>query len=155
MRPSQHPVCRCQRTYNGIRNGSLSKCLILKILRSDTNVCSQWNVAFGTPPPASASSQSSPPLRPHPPGTNYDMRPTQDNIQPGYQLPNTSPQSSNIHGPPSQMPPSSTYGNAAPVYVTPTMWQEAVASSLPDGLKRRWDNNNPSMADQSMYKRAR
>ncbi|KAF1837461.1 hypothetical protein BDW02DRAFT_491313 [Decorospora gaudefroyi] len=115
----------------------------------------QWNVAFGTPPPTSASSQSSPPLRHHPPGTSYDMRQPQDTMQPGYQLPNTSPQSANVHGPQGQMPPSSTYANAAPVYVTPTMWQEAVASSLPDGLKRRWDHNSPSMGDQAIYKRAR
>ncbi|KAI4617809.1 hypothetical protein J4E83_006141 [Alternaria metachromatica] len=114
----------------------------------------QWNVAFGTPPPTSASSQASPPLRPHPPGTNYDMRPAQEAMQPGYQMSNTSPQSSNVHAVPGQMPPASTYGNTAPVYVTPTMWQEAVASSLPDGLKRRWDDN-ASMGDQSMYKRAR
>ncbi|CAO2656691.1 Nn.00g054940.m01.CDS01 [Neocucurbitaria sp. VM-36] len=114
----------------------------------------QWNVAFGTPPP-SASSQSSPPLRPPPPGNNtYDMRTPQDTTQPHYQLPNASPQSSSIHGTPSQLP-SSTYSGANPSYVTPTMWQEVVASSFPDGLKRRWDHGNPSMTDQSMYKRAR
>ena len=82
------------------------------------------------------------------------MRPTQEAMQPGYQMSNTSPQASNVHTVPGQMPPASTYANAAPVYVTPTMWQEAVASSLPDGLKRRWDDNT-SMGDQSMYKRAR
>lgn len=59
-----------------------------------------------------------------------------------------------VHAAAGQMPPSSTYANAAPVYVTPTMWQEAVASSIPDGLKRRWDDN-ASITDQSMYKRAR
>ncbi|KAL7778992.1 hypothetical protein CFE70_008495 [Pyrenophora teres f. teres 0-1] len=114
----------------------------------------QWNVAFGTPPPTSASSQSSPPLRPNPSGNDYDLRPAQGGMQTNYQMSNTSPSPSNVHGPPGQMPPSSTYANAAPVYVTPTMWQEAVASSLPDGLKRRWDGNS-AMADQSMYKRAR
>lgn len=82
------------------------------------------------------------------------MRPAQDHMQPNYQMANTSPQSTHVHGPPGQMPPSSTYSNpAAPVYVTPTMWQEAVQSSMPDGLKRRWDGN--AMADQSMYKRSR
>ncbi|KAK1911833.1 hypothetical protein P3342_010917 [Pyrenophora teres f. teres] len=93
----------------------------------------QWNVAFGN---------------------DYDLRPAQGGMQTNYQMSNTSPSPSNVHGPPGQMPPSSTYANAAPVYVTPTMWQEAVASSLPDGLKRRWDGNS-AMADQSMYKRAR
>ncbi|EUC37413.1 hypothetical protein COCCADRAFT_85714 [Bipolaris zeicola 26-R-13] len=113
----------------------------------------QWNVAFGTPPPTSASSQSSPPLRPTPSGTSYDIRQAQEAMQPNYQMANTSPQSSHIHAASGQMPPSSTYSNPAPVYVTPTMWQEAVTSSLPDGLKRRWDGN--SMPDQSMYKRSR
>jgi hypothetical protein len=82
------------------------------------------------------------------------MRPAQEGMQPGYQISNTSPQSSHVHAAAGQMPPSSTYANAAPVYVTPTMWQEAVASSIPDGLKRRWDDN-ASITDQSMYKRAR
>lgn len=156
MRLNHRPVCKCQRTYSGILNASSSESIHQSIhFACILTVYSQWNVAFGTPPPTSASSQSSPPLRPPPSGQNYDMRPAQDTMSSGYQLSSTSPQSANVHGPPGQMPPSSTYGNAAPAYVTPTMWQEAVASSFPDGsMKRRWDGN-PSMGDQSMYKRAR
>jgi len=115
----------------------------------------QWNVAFGTPPPPSVSSQSTPPLRATPSGNNYESRTPQDTTQPHYQLPNTSPQPSNMHGTPSQLVPSSTYPVTNPSYVTPSMWQEVVASSFPDGLKRRWDHDSPSMADASMYKRAR
>lgn len=93
----------------------------------------QWNVAFGN---------------------NYDVRPTQDTTQSTYQLPNVSPQSNSMHGTPSQMP-ASAYATPNTSYVTPTMWQEVVASSFGDGMKRRWDQGTPSMVDQSMYKRAR
>ncbi|KAJ4985998.1 hypothetical protein SVAN01_08476 [Stagonosporopsis vannaccii] len=113
----------------------------------------QWNVAFGTPPPT-ASSSSSPPLRPPPPGTNYDMRP-QDPNSPNYQLSNVSPQQSGIQGTPGHLPPSSSYAAANPSYVTPTMWQEVVASSFQPGAKRGWEQGGPSVVDQSMYKRAR
>jgi hypothetical protein len=115
---------------------------------------SQWNVAFGTPPP-SASSQSSPPLRPGPPGNNFDMRAPQETPQSNYHLTSTSPQSNIMQGAPSQMPPSSGYPSTNPSYVTPSMWQEVVASSFSDGLKRRWDHGSTSMSDQQMYKRAR
>lgn len=119
-----------------------------------TNNCSQWNVAFGTPPPSSAS-QSSPPLRPPPTGSNnYELRTPQDTTQPNYQMPNMSPQSSGLSGGLPGAPPASTYAPAAAPYITPTMWQEVVASSFQDGLKRRWDHGAAPM-DQSMYKRAR
>jgi hypothetical protein len=111
----------------------------------------QWNVAFGTPPP-SASSQSSPPLRPPPTG-NYELRTPQEPGPPNYQLPNVSPQSSSLQSAQAQLPPSTSYANGP--YVTPTMWQDVVASSFPDSLKRRWDGGNAPMVDSSMYKRAR
>ncbi|KAF1949084.1 hypothetical protein CC80DRAFT_280963 [Byssothecium circinans] len=112
----------------------------------------QWHVAFGTPP-SSAAAQSSPPLRPPTAGNNYDMRhPSQDAGQPNYQMPNVSPHP-NIQNP--QIPTSSAYAAPNAAYVTPTMWQEVVASSYPEGLKRRWDTGNPAMVDHSVYKRAR
>ncbi|KAF2874933.1 hypothetical protein BDV95DRAFT_487038 [Massariosphaeria phaeospora] len=115
----------------------------------------QWNVAFGTPPP-STSSQSSPPLRHPRAGSNYDIRTTaQESSQPNYQLPNTSPHSNSLQSAHPQLPPSSNYAASNVPYVTPTMWQEVVQQSFPDGLKRRWDHGHPSMVDQSMYKRAR
>ncbi|KAF2707536.1 hypothetical protein K504DRAFT_383460 [Pleomassaria siparia CBS 279.74] len=113
----------------------------------------QWNVAFGTPPPSSSS--NSPPLRPLPSGS-YDIRtPQEASQQPNYQLPNVSPQSNNHATSQSQLPSSSSYTTPNVPYVTPTMWQEVVASSFPDTLKRRWDNGNAPMVDHSMYKRAR
>ncbi|OSS49817.1 hypothetical protein B5807_06060 [Epicoccum nigrum] len=93
----------------------------------------QWNVAFGT---------------------NYDMRP-QDSNSPNYQLSSVSPQQSGIQGTPGQLPPASSYAAANPSYVTPTMWQEVVASSFQPGVKRGWDQGSSSMVDQSMYKRTR
>ncbi|KAF2736632.1 hypothetical protein EJ04DRAFT_533529 [Polyplosphaeria fusca] len=117
-------------------------------------IIDQWNVAFGTPPPPTTASQASPPLRPPPTG-NYELRTPQETTQPNYQLPNVSPQSSVIQGTPSQIPASASYATQSMPYVTPTMWQEVVASSFPDNLKRRWDQGNPPMVDQTMYKRAR
>ncbi|OAK93543.1 hypothetical protein IQ06DRAFT_93612 [Phaeosphaeriaceae sp. SRC1lsM3a] len=115
----------------------------------------QWNVAFGTPPP-SATSQTSPPLRPGPPGNNnFDMRTPQDPSQSNYNLASASPQSAVMPGAASQLPPSTGYASNNPSYVTPSMWQEVVASSFPDGLKRRWDHGGSSVPDQQMYKRAR
>ncbi|KAL5116257.1 hypothetical protein ACEQ8H_005815 [Pleosporales sp. CAS-2024a] len=113
----------------------------------------QWNVAFGTPPP-SASSQSSPPLRQGPPDNNFDMRAPQETSHSTYHLPSNSPQSAVMQGA-SQLPTSSGYPSTNPSYVTPSMWQEVVASSFSEGLKRRWDHGSTSMADAQMYKRAR
>ncbi|KAH3992702.1 hypothetical protein HBH98_204760 [Parastagonospora nodorum] len=93
----------------------------------------QWNVAFGS---------------------NFDLR-AQETPQSNYHLPSTSPQANVMQGTPSQLPPSSGYPSTNPSYVTPSMWQEVVASSFSDGLKRRWDHGSTSMPEQQMYKRAR
>jgi len=115
---------------------------------------SQWNVAFGTPP-SSTASQSSPPLRRPPTGNAYELRTPQETNQPNYPMPNVSPQPNSLPGAQSQLPTSS-YATPGATYVTPTMWQEVVASSFPgDGLKRRWDHGAAPMVDQSMYKRTR
>lgn len=82
------------------------------------------------------------------------MRP-QDQNSPNYQLSNVSPQQSGIQGAPGHLPPSSSYAATNPSYVTPTMWQEVVASSFQQGVKRGWEQGSSSMVDQSMYKRAR
>jgi hypothetical protein len=83
------------------------------------------------------------------------MGSTQYSSQPNYQMSNVSSPSSGLQGTQSQLPASSSYPAPNTTYVTPTMWQEVVASSFPDGLKRRWDHGNTGMVDQSMYKRAR
>ncbi|KAL5412073.1 hypothetical protein PMIN04_010030 [Paraphaeosphaeria minitans] len=115
----------------------------------------QWNVAFGTPP--SSATQSSPPLRLPPTGTgnNYELRSPQDGTPSGYQIPHVSPQASGLSSAQSQVPATTTFATPTATYVTPTMWQEVVASSFQDGLKRRWDHGQAPMIDQSMYKRAR
>jgi hypothetical protein len=147
------PVCICRKPRNGTHNEFSSK--INSDITSVNTLTqhSQWNVAFGTPPP-SATSQSSPPLRQGPPGSNFDMRAPQE-TQSGYHLSATSPQSNVMQGAPNQLPPSSGFPSTNPSYVTPSMWQEVVASSFPDGLKRRWDHGSASIPDQQMYKRAR
>ncbi|OCK81236.1 hypothetical protein K432DRAFT_295954 [Lepidopterella palustris CBS 459.81] len=119
-----------------------------------TRIFDQWNAAFGTPPP-STSSQSSPPLRPPPPGT-YELRTPQETNPPGYQLPSVSPNSSQIPNIQAQLPPPVSYAAPNAPYVTPSMWQDVVASSFGDGLKRRWDYGNPGMMDQAQaLKRSR
>jgi len=93
-----------------------------------------WNVAFG----------------------NYDFRNPQESNQSTYQqLPPVSPHSGGLQGAPSQLPAATSYPapGMAP-FVSPAMWQEAVASSFPDN-KRRWDHSSQPVVDSSMYKRAR
>jgi hypothetical protein len=40
---------------------------------------------------------------------------------------------------PENAAPQNSYPTDALEYVSPTMWQDAVASSFGDGLKRNWD----------------
>lgn len=117
-------------------------------------IIDQWNVAFGTPPPPTTASQASPPLRPPPTG-NYEVRTPVEATPPNFSMPNVSPQSNVIQNTPNQIPASASYATPSMPYVTPTMWQEVVASSFPDNLKRRWDHGNQPMVDPAMYKRAR
>ncbi|KAF2088112.1 hypothetical protein K490DRAFT_40420 [Saccharata proteae CBS 121410] len=125
-----------------------------------TRIFDQWNAAFGTPPPSTTTSQSSPPSlrQPHPPGT-YELRtPQEQQATPGnyYHASSVSPHTQQIPSVPAQLPPPPvTYATAAP-YVTPSMWQDVVASSFSDGLKRRWDYGSAGMMDQGgQSKRAR
>lgn len=114
---------------------------------------SQWNAAFGTPPSSSAS-QSSPPLRAPSSGT-YDPRGGQDITPQAYPAQSPySPHSGQIQGMQANLPPPTSYAAPAPGYVTPTMWQDVVANSFSDGLKRRWDYGNQAAMAQ-MAKRQR
>jgi hypothetical protein len=47
-----------------------------------------------------------------------------------------------MQGMPVALPPPTSYATPPPGYVTPTMWQDVVASSFSDGFKRRWDYDN-------------
>ncbi|KAF2203750.1 hypothetical protein GQ43DRAFT_366107 [Delitschia confertaspora ATCC 74209] len=116
-------------------------------------IIDQWNIAFGTPPPSS-SSHSSPPLRP-PPSGNYEAKTPQESNASNYQLANVSPQSNVISSAQSQIPAAASYATPSNSYVTPTMWQEVVASSFGGGLKRGWDYGNASVDQPQMHKRVR
>jgi hypothetical protein len=150
---NRQPGCKCKTPFHGIHNVSLSRFWYL-FSWFEANMPSQWNVAFGTPP--SSATQSSPPLRPPPTGTgnNYELRSPQDGTQPNYQIPHVSPQTSGLSSAQSQVPATTAFAAPTATYVTPTMWQEVVASSFQDGMKRRWDHGQAPMIDQSMYKRA-
>lgn len=100
---------------------------------------SHWNAAFGTPA-ASVSSQSSPPMPSHTSPTIYEIPQTQAVGQYAY------PQSTSYPHPAYQFPTQTSQTQPLPVqqyvvpeasYITPSMWQDAVASSFADGGKRR------------------
>ncbi|KAF2146863.1 uncharacterized protein K452DRAFT_218581 [Aplosporella prunicola CBS 121167] len=121
-----------------------------------TRLFDQWNTAFGTPPPTTTS-QSSPPLRPPPSGT-YELRTPQETQPPGYyHASSVSPHTHQVPSVPAQLPPPVSYAAPPGNYVTPSMWQDVVASSFGDGgLKRRWDYSSPGMIDQGQVaKRSR
>ena len=105
------------------------------------NIPSQWNIAFGgtNPPPTDPSTINPTPLRAPPP-----------------LMPHTSsspPQPSHLSHLPQSLPPNSAYlpGTTpmtstlttsppvpGPTFVSPTMWQESVASVYGQGMKRTW-----------------
>ncbi|KAF2400422.1 hypothetical protein EJ06DRAFT_537972 [Trichodelitschia bisporula] len=120
-----------------------------------TRIFDQWTSAFGTPP-SSTASQPSPPLR-APPAGNYDIRMTQGQAQLGQTA--YSPQTGySPHGTHMGLPanaPATTYAAPAPNFVSPTMWQDVVASSFGAGLnKRGWDYGGADTMEQ-MAKRQR
>jgi hypothetical protein len=121
---------------------------------------SQWNTAFGTPP-SSANQETPPPLRTSVSGS-YELRsPQQELQQPSYSPQSAiSPHSSQLSG----LQPGATgqihHGSGAsyssqatgaavptpgPSFVSPSMWQDVVASSFEPGMKRRYtDYSVPS-----------
>ncbi|KAF2836339.1 hypothetical protein M501DRAFT_940292 [Patellaria atrata CBS 101060] len=119
-----------------------------------TRIFDQWNVAFGTPP-SSSTSQSSPPLRPPQPGS-YGLSAQDQSLQTYPQQATVLPQTSQVQNLHAQLPPPVSYATPTNPYVTPSMWQDVVASSFGDGLKRRWDYGNHGIMDQGqMSKRPR
>jgi hypothetical protein len=79
--------------------------------------------------------------------------------QPAYS-PQAQPGSFSPHGSTPQLaqplptPQQTSYPGPTSGYVTPAMWQDVVASSFGDNLKRRWDYGNPATMGQ-MAKRQR
>jgi len=45
------------------------------------------------------------------------------------------------------MPPQQYSGAAIPSFVSPSMWQESVASVYEGGLKRQWDYDDDGMVN--------
>ena len=120
---------------------------------------SQWNTAFGTPPSTasvqgSMNAQQSPTMYSAASSTvgSHDISQVHDALQQQrhYQTPP-------ITTPVSQQP---SYTAAPNPYVTPSMWQDTVASTyVPNDLKRRWDGaGGPAWVgsnDQQQVKRPR
>ncbi|KAK8236464.1 hypothetical protein IWZ00DRAFT_120463 [Phyllosticta capitalensis] len=115
----------------------------------------QWNAAFGTPPP-NPTTQPSP--KPAPLGSSYELRtPQQETQQPNfYQASSVSPHTQQVPNMPAQLPPPVSYSAPAQPYVTPSMWQDVVASSFSDGsLKRRWNDYGSQSIMDPVSKRSR
>ncbi|KAF2435693.1 hypothetical protein EJ08DRAFT_692270 [Tothia fuscella] len=120
-----------------------------------TKIFDQWNVAFGTPP-SSTASQPSPPLQ-QPSTSNYEVRSNPDITQHTYP-PHAaySPHANNMQVPAAvQTQASYTSCPLPPGYVTPTMWQDVVASSFSDGMKRRWDYSGQQNLDMGAKRQQR
>ena len=110
-------------------------------VKSETNDSnSQWDTAFGTPANAVSGSaqampQPSPPLYTPTSITSHDLPSLHDTMQHQYST------GSSMAPPTHSMPilQHSSY-TSAPAFISPSMWQDTVASTYdPGGLKRRWD----------------
>ncbi|KAF4635017.1 hypothetical protein G7Y89_g3076 [Cudoniella acicularis] len=102
-----------------------------------TRIFDQWNTTFGTPPTSSVSAPQQTPLKLAVSGAQEI--PT----LPEMQLPNVSlpPGSSQ------PIPPQQYSGAPIPSFVSPSMWQESVASVYEGGLKRHWDYDDSNMVN--------
>lgn len=113
------------------------------IILSNLLTChSQWNTTFGTTPQSSAPPPQQTPLKL--PVSGAQEIPTLPEMQ---SLPNTSmPQGSQA-----VIPPQQYSGAPIPSFVSPSMWQESVASVYEGGLKRHatWDYDENNMVNSS------
>ena len=117
---------------------------------------SQWTNAFGTPTSTmSATATQHSPTMYNTPSTvsSHDLPHLQDTMQqPMYPLPvqqmTSVPQSVHHHAP--------SYTSVGPSFVSPSMWQDTVASTYDSaGLKRRWDMTSSYFNDSQQVKRPR
>ncbi|RDW87690.1 hypothetical protein BP5796_03384 [Coleophoma crateriformis] len=109
-----------------------------------TRIFDQWTTSFGTPPASSTSAPSQAPLKLSVPGA-----PEVQSLPDVQSLPNVSL-------PPNSQPLPQQQYSAAPIpsFVSPSMWQESVASVYEGGLKRQWEYDDGNMLN-SMSKRSR
>jgi hypothetical protein len=105
-----------------------------------TNYSSTWNTTFGTPPAAqSTSAPQQSPLKIAVSGAHEVHELPQMHALPNVNLP-----------PGSQpMPPQQYSGAPIPSFVSPSMWQESVASVYEGGMKRQWDYDDGNVGNVS------
>lgn len=99
---------------------------------------SQWNSTFGTPPASSTTAPKS--TRLNPPVSGAQELPE---YQAGPPL--------SLSANPQSLQPQQYSGPQIPSFVSPSMWQESVASVYEGGLKRQWNYDE----DNLVSKRAR
>ncbi|MCJ1242822.1 hypothetical protein MMC30_000017 [Trapelia coarctata] len=145
------------------------KLLEPRVVRSNANPPrSQWTTAFGTPSStmsASVSSlnqQSQSPTMYTPSASGSDLPHLHDAMQqqqqPQFALPPNMMPVPQMQPPPPQQQQAPPYAAPGHSYVSPSMWQDTVASTYdPSGsLKRRWDMGASAyMNDQTQVKRPR
>lgn len=106
---------------------------------------STWNTTFGTPPAAaqSTSAPQQPPLKIAVSGAHEVHELPQMQTLPNVNLP-----------PGSQpMAPQQYSGAPVPSFVSPSMWQESVASVYEGGMKRQWDYDDANVGNVSKRSR--
>lgn len=138
--------------------GARSLSLKPRMVRTPANPGrSQWNTAFGTPsstmsaPSGSSMTQQSPTMYTPSSVGSHDLPHLHDVMQPQQQfsLPSNMPPL-----PQMQPPPPTSYAASPHPFISPSMWQDTVASTYdPNGLKRRWDMG--SSYDTQQVKRPR
>lgn len=117
---------------------------------------SQWNTAFGTPSsnisvPTNSINQPSPTMYTPSNTSSHDLPHLQDAMQQSiYPMPVNMAQM-----PQMSIPQASSYASVGHSFVSPSMWQDTVASTYEPGrLKRRWDMGPSSyFNDSSQVKR--
>ncbi|RDL33170.1 Uncharacterized protein BP5553_08609 [Venustampulla echinocandica] len=100
-----------------------------------TRLFDQWNSTFGTPPASNASAPPRTPLKL--PSSGAQEIPTISEVQ--------TVSAANLAAVPHQIPPQQYSGAPIPSFVSPSMWQESVASVYEGGLKRHWGYDDNSM----------
>ena len=137
-----------------LRMYSSSHLLNLHLFSSHANhTSSQWDTAFGTPSSSISTSattmtQQSPTMYTPSNTSSHDLPHLVDAMQQHYPLPtNMSTMPQLAHQPAYTTTPS---------FVSPSMWQDTVASTYdPGSLKRRWDTGSSFFHDSQQVKRPR
>lgn len=116
-----------------------------------TRIFDQWNTAFGTPSsnisvPANSINQPSPTMYTPSNTSSHDLPHLQDATQQSlYPMPVNMSQM-----PQMSLPQTSGYSSIGHSFVSPSMWQDTVASTYEPGrLKRRWDMGPSYFNDSS------